>query len=250
MIPVYIINLDEDVGPLQRLEAALRPYQSIRCERVPAMPGNRLPDVVARLLTRNEWSTHNKGTLGVFCSHVSCWQRIVDSDEDFGIVLEDDVELLNIDLFSQIQIPNNAEIIFCNDRSNYLADSEGNNTPKLFDFVPIDPVLNYVAKHRRAIGGDGYILTKSGARKLISFIELDGMFTHVDLRILAYCLESEGVDGLIVDDQSNIVAGLRKKYPLAHKLAGFVANPSLTFHPIPKYSRRIEHDKLGKSGKD
>lgn len=250
MIPVYIINLDEDIDQLQRLEAAFRPYPSIRCERVPAMPGSRLPDVVARLLTRNEWSTHNKGTLGVFCSHISCWQRIVDSAEDFGIILEDDAELLNADIFSQIQIPQDAEIIFCNDRSNYLASSDDNKTPKSIDFGHIDPVLDYAAKHGRAIGGDGYILTKNGARKLISFIELDGMFTHVDLRLLAYCLETAGVDKLIIDDQSNIVAGLRKKYPSSHKLNGVIANPSLTMHPIPKYSRRIEHDVSGKSSKD
>jgi GR25 family glycosyltransferase involved in LPS biosynthesis len=109
-------------------------------------------------------------------------------------------------------------------------------------------VLAYVEDHRKAVGTDGYLLTKTGAQKLLRFIARDGLFSHVDLRMLAYCLPPEVTesDSAYVGAGKSILRFRRITKP-AHRLTGYSMTPSITKRTTQNASTRIIEDEAGKA---
>jgi GR25 family glycosyltransferase involved in LPS biosynthesis len=247
-LPVCVINLPEDHERLSTIAAKVGQIPGLELVRIPAVRGSDLPDLVCHFLTGNAWSHHYKGTLGVFCSHVKCWEYISKSEFPYGLVLEDDAILDNLSLLEDFTFPSDIDIVFCNDRTAYapLTRDEGVVAPSSYGLLEIDPVLGFVAGHKHAVGGDGYLVSRKGAEKLLKFVSEDGLFTHVDLRLLAYCLNPGDAEELDLDAQSRNVVVLRNSFDVAHKLGARVLVPSISFHSPASASRRELGDRLGR----
>jgi hypothetical protein len=246
VIPVLIINLNEDSARYERLLAQIAPFPFLQPQRVEGIRGSLLPDAATLALTRNKWSPSHKGTLGCFLSHVRAWEVVAASDWAFGLIVEDDVSVDGAPLLAGIRLPRDVDIVFCNDRSCYPDGSPADG----IRFRPFLPVLAHLIATRKPVGGDGYLLTPSGARKLIDFVGGDSFFSHVDLRMAAYCIDRADAQPFRENEWLPVrnIAGMRMMYPEAHRLRASSLAPPIVRHGTEQ-SRRAREDRLGVSEK-
>lgn len=102
------------------------------------------------------------GELGCFMGHYNCWKYIVDNKLNNCLITEDGIELLRED-FENLKITNSLDILFVNEEMKL----DGNNKS----------LIGY--------GLQGYILTKTGAEKLLQ--KCYTMFLPIDLQIRHLC---------------------------------------------------------------
>ena len=185
--PVFIINLDRDEQRLHDTISQLNNFPFLEVLRFPAFQGRTLPNRACHILTGNSWSHEHKGTLGCFLSHLAVWEVIAnDTAYDYALVVEDNARFSNCEVLDGLELPEACDLVFCNSRTAYPDEHGSHGVPR---FRPLDPVPAYIETHGRAVGTDGYLLTTSGARKLLEFVTKDRLFSHVDLRMAAYGLD-------------------------------------------------------------
>jgi glycosyl transferase family 25 len=97
---IFVINLDERADKFKNAEDQLI-AQGLTCERISAVRGSNLTeeqiqqayDKVAN--KKHYMKTMSVGEIGCYMSHRAAWQKIVDENLDYGIILEDDCKLEN-----------------------------------------------------------------------------------------------------------------------------------------------------------
>ncbi len=95
MLPVFVINLPQDLDRRRYMEAELARV-GLRAEFVPGVDGSRLSE--------KDWTRYDKekslriygvdmlaGEIGCYLSHYRLIQRILDSSLDAALIVEDDV---------------------------------------------------------------------------------------------------------------------------------------------------------------
>jgi glycosyl transferase family 25 len=103
------------------------------------------------------------GILDVFLSHYTLWQHIAQLDDDYTLILEDDVHIsddLPLFLADADWIPNDADVVKLSETTNYAKfECHACNLPKEYK---LKKILSTVWC------ADAYILSKKGAQLLIS----------------------------------------------------------------------------------
>ena len=95
-----VINLNRSKERLQKIRARLNEL-NIGFERIEAFDGSNLSDDEYNSLTypynhpcRVRFTRElTKGEVGCFISHRKCWQKLVNSNEDYAVILEDDLHI-------------------------------------------------------------------------------------------------------------------------------------------------------------
>lgn len=92
-----VINLDRSPERLEQMRKKLMEL-ALKWERLPAVDGSKLNMGDPTLLNLAEFHRkHGKpplpGELGCYLSHVQAMKRMLDSDAEYALILEDDVEL-------------------------------------------------------------------------------------------------------------------------------------------------------------
>ena len=97
-MPIYVINLKSRPKRKERAEKELNKY-NINYTFIEAVDGSKL--------NRTELENNNickcngsyrelrKGEIGCYLSHLDCWKNILETKKDYGLVLEDDVVLVD-----------------------------------------------------------------------------------------------------------------------------------------------------------
>jgi GR25 family glycosyltransferase involved in LPS biosynthesis len=236
----YIINLDKDVERLKETYDTLVAYKFLDVERIAAVKGGALPDIACSVLTDNPRMVRQKGALGVSLSHSFAWEMLLNSRSDFALVFEDDCRAFNLELLENWRMPDDVDLVFCNSRTSYANDG-----PILFDFLP---ALDFIAKNRTAVGADGYIISKGGAAKLLSYFAKDKFYSHLDLRMSAYGLRKQDLAALSALSQSYYIIKdiciCRRIFDMSHFLNTKVFGVPLTRHVAHGPSSRVAEDKL------
>lgn len=179
-VPILVINLDRDADRMVETRQAFAQAQNYQLVRsagvIPALPR-----------TATQVLTHGKhvqtGTLGTFMAHVLAWETIADG-EGAAIVVEDDVRPAGLHRLLNVAIPNDCELLFINHRMSGVAGERGDLAVE--PARTILPLRLPLGASRAAPGGDGYVLTVRGARKLLRAVAKDGFEGHVDWRLLRY----------------------------------------------------------------
>ena len=83
--------------------------------------------------------------------------------------------------------------MFVNDR---LSPRLGPEATTGFTTRPLEPAMHLFPPEDNAPGGDGYLLSQAGARKLLDWVGQDGFGEDVDWRLIAYGLTTQAVTGL------------------------------------------------------
>ena len=92
MMKIFLINLDRSVDRLDAMKTRLDQLD-LTFERVSAVDGSKLTEVELSVVKSPSkefpnWMT--LGEIGCFLSHRKCWQKLVDSEESWAVILEDD----------------------------------------------------------------------------------------------------------------------------------------------------------------
>lgn len=195
---VYVINLDKSTDRLKSIKKQLD-KQNLKFTRIPAVNG--------KLLTEEEIKNNCTPFAQLFCprniigcamSHKSVWQKIIDNDDKYAIVLEDDCklvknfkdklticvdELSNIDpewdflylgYFGPANQSNNSIMNFPHRLILNKIDTNKNTNAKLNNiFIPVSP-----------IGFHSYVISNKCARKLLE--KMNSINYHIDSEFLKY----------------------------------------------------------------
>lgn len=95
---VFLINLDKSSERLARCQEFFEQFD-IEFERIPAVYGK---DLSEQQITEFYDSARNAvgykkplgvGELGCYLSHIKCWQKIIEEELDYALILEDDFKL-------------------------------------------------------------------------------------------------------------------------------------------------------------
>lgn len=93
---IFIINLDRSTERYQHALAQLASWPDLPIERVSAADGRSMSEQQLNqyyslaLNTKHYHKLLKPGEKGCYISHIWCWQRIVEQDLDFALILEDD----------------------------------------------------------------------------------------------------------------------------------------------------------------
>ena len=88
---VYLINLDRSKDRLAVMDNHLKSFD-LQYKRVAAVDAQTFTDEVYRMVTAPniEYPHQLKaGEIACFLSHRACWEKLVDSDNDWALILED-----------------------------------------------------------------------------------------------------------------------------------------------------------------
>ncbi len=235
---IAVINLDrnpERMVDLRRSFAGSAPA----LHRIPGVLGSALPDEEVRRLGGD---LAMRGTLGCFLSHVAAWRWMLAEGMSHCLVVEDDVMAL-LDLpagLGAFGLPGAFDICFVNDRLQpLLAGTSG------FEAVPLGRALQDFAPDANAPGADGYLVTASGARRLLDWVGADGCGDDVDWRLLAYGVTERDHAALprpsVLRDRLD---ELRRDVPRADRLDAWVLFPAL-IRTVGLTSDRCDENRRG-----
>jgi GR25 family glycosyltransferase involved in LPS biosynthesis len=191
--PLFVINLDEDKDRLDQAMEALSSEQGIIVQRIAGVSGKSLPYAARHSLASDARWANNRGEIGCFLSHVKAWEAAAEATAAYSIILEDDALPNKLSRLRATQLPENFEFIFINDRMSPGSRSDDPSLP--LECVSIGEGLQALSKRSNGVGGDGYIVTPAGAKKLLDAVVQDLFYGHVDWRLLRYCVQPSDLEG-------------------------------------------------------
>ena len=185
---VLVINLDGSPERLARAQAAFRD-SPVPIHRVPGVRGSYLPTAAFRRFAAA--GRVHKGTLGTFLAHAAAWETMLALDLTHCLIVEDDaVPVINLpSQISALGIPEDFDLCFVNERMQHQAPQEFSEAEgRTFSvYSPIEVVESWPDAYNTP-GADGYLLSASGARKLLEFVARDGFAADADWRLLGYSI--------------------------------------------------------------
>lgn len=169
-----------------------------------------------------------KGALAAFISHINAWKSFLQTHHDICYIVEDDatvvlppLKTLLTDSFGHF------DILFINRRmsafSRFLGPAVNRSNisrilcpvhslKNLRSFIPFD-----------SPGGDGYIISRSGAKRLLSFLSHHKITFELDWFLFYYSLSS--VTRQIYENNDSRLAFLASSTPENFQLSAFVLSP-------------------------
>lgn len=172
----YIINLTKDKDRRKNMETILAPYKKLSVEYIEAVDGRSLSEnELSRLFNQDKFSkTHiNSATtleIGCVSSHHKCYKKLLESNEKYALILEDDISKPDED-FSAILAK--IEVGLSNTKPRIILLSDW------FWYTRSNPFLgkHKIAKVYAGFLAHAYIINRAGAelltRELPSYIADD-----------------------------------------------------------------------------
>ena len=227
-VRIIYINLDRDSPRRERMEQWYT-AAGLPLERLPGVLGAPLPMfVVNKIARRPREKLQQPGTLGCFVSHVAAWERAAQADGPTLILEDDSFPLARFGADLEAMASETRDILFVNQRMS-SGVRHPDNAPGMFGRTPLPDMVRDRGRPPLPPGGDAYILSPGGARKLLGFVEADGLLGHVDVHMLSYCMRPEdlGVPPETVPE----IRGLQRYWSAHqgdHRLEADVLYPPLT----------------------
>jgi GR25 family glycosyltransferase involved in LPS biosynthesis len=187
-VPILVINLDRDADRMEQTREAFAQAQNFTLARSPGIVPV-LPRTATQVLTRGKHV--QAGTLGTFMAHVLAWETVA-AGEAASVIVEDDIRPAGLHRLLKVPVPADCDLLFINHR---MADPHADRAE--LSVVPAHTVLPQrlpLGAAKAAPGGDGYVLTPRGAKKLLRAVLSDGFEGHVDWRLLRYGISRADVE--------------------------------------------------------
>lgn len=188
-LPVYVLNRDQDTGRLAAFTASAREYH-IDFKRISAFDGHAADAPFrdhADLIGAHFWGAPEvkPGALGCFLSHRSAWWKVLDNGHPNALICEDDAVFFEdlSRLEHSARALGSVDIIFANTRLASWCAAVGGD-----EAHPLSEVMARLAASggpkglglKSAPGGDCYVLSASGARRLLELTEAQRIVCGVD----------------------------------------------------------------------
>ena len=182
-LPVRVINLerrpDRWADFTERLSASADTDTASKFVRVEGVDGHALVmnDEIAHLFRNNDFN-FRRGIIGCGLSHINLWQQLANGDDDMVLIVEDDATFVPhlrnelVDALGQLPGANTFDLAF-------LGSFHWNTAPDRTGLAPRDRWRPMVWED--FLGGTfAYLVTKTGARKLLEIAERDGLQNGID----------------------------------------------------------------------
>jgi glycosyl transferase, family 25 len=168
LVKVWVINLKGRPDRLERIAKQLD-QMKVNWSRFDAIDGKKCNKIQLDISkSHGKIGELSNGTRACSASHYKCWQEFISSNKEYGIILEDDVQL-SVDFEKLIEnlswVPKNSNIIklekFAADRPSKLL---------------LGPVLSRAIYGSREVrrmysrhcGAGAYLISKAGALKILN----------------------------------------------------------------------------------
>jgi GR25 family glycosyltransferase involved in LPS biosynthesis len=184
----FVVNLDRR---RDRWESFIKNADSsikfLNYERFSAVDGKDIKNScqLQQIFENNDYNMR-RGMVGCLLSHVKLYTDLINSNYDYFIILEDDIEFTpNFEdkynnVFSQLS-DKSWDFLFL---GHHVKDKNKQNDELNKDKTPIITKRNAYWSFLNSLGGTGgYIITKQGATKLLDFINKTGSTNGIDTLI-------------------------------------------------------------------
>lgn len=178
--PIFCINLDRDTHRFNSLYSLFRQI-GYKIYRQSGVLGSSIPVTAINNIFKVR---HPLNAIGCCLSHISVWEKLAGSTDQAALIIEDDgLPSGQINIQSVIDLlPQDFDICFVNDRSY---ETWFDNIEDNLAVMPVAASFRQVGADCRAIGADGYILSKRGAAKLMEIIQKVGIVHNLDWQLYA-----------------------------------------------------------------
>jgi tetratricopeptide (TPR) repeat protein len=216
-----VVNLDRNPERMaemaRQLAGCAAPWT-----RHAGVDGTRIPGTAVARLTGD--AAAGRGTLGCFLSHVAVWEDVAARADAAVLVMEDDaIPLLDLPArLGGLDLPEGWDVVWVNDRMEpAIQGADG------FSVHPLPRVVRAMHPENNACGTDGYLISQSGACKLLDWVAADGFADDVDWRMVAYGLTPADWASLPEGHARRWLAPMVGANPRADRLAAYVLHPAL-----------------------
>lgn len=202
-IPTFVINLKSREDRYLQIIKNLKEYSIFDINRIDAINGKSLDykNTNIQFTTLSKYFS-TPSMVGCFLSHKKAWQKIVDDNLDYALVLEDDCQFVNnfdqkvSDTLNELkQKKINWDLVYLgyiklNDEKQITFTVVKELTKIFLLLNGATPLKNYyynldkVHTYDHPLGAHCYLITNSAARYLLK--ELDKVNFHVDIEILKH----------------------------------------------------------------
>lgn len=253
---IKVINMYNRVDRLNSMTDKLN-KEHLTFKRIEAVDGKQLtltPDLL-ELFKDNDFG-FRRGVIGCSLSHYNLWKELINSEESYYVIMEDDSSFCN-NFSSKLQDllkVRNYDILFL----GYHTTMQKDNTES--DTTIIEPL-----KTDLYIGGTHcYIITKEGAKALVDFINLYGIKHGIDYLMakvqkivpvyetiphLAFANWVKTIDSVIDSDiqhdYSPVSLNVSDKYIFLERLDQIGHDCFIAEKHLPKYDYEIMADSIG-----
>ena len=203
-----IINLDRRSDRLHAVTPIMKQLHGIR---FPAIDGKNvtMSRQLEQIFNPNDYN-FRRGIIGCALSHIQLWIEYIDYITDKAlIVLEDDIQLSDrfSDVVASILPRDDWDIVMI----GYHQRGNGVDT--------MTRVENAITAYDISLGGThGYMITQTGAKKMLNYIQLFGMTNAIDTMIqnAADCLRLWYAENVVnaecIDHNSNVDSDIQRDY--------------------------------------
>ena len=195
-IAAVVMSLDRRPDRFEQFKNRL-PMAPNTYSRFPAIDGIKLKSNVdlCRVFENNDYNMRS-GMVGCAMTHLKLWTDLLRFDQDALIIFEDDAEFCNnfMECLQHIiATSQNCDVIFL---GHHLRDQFVTDEFKLFNThtkeLPVLEKWDVTTSLSKSMGGAfAYVIFKSGAKKLIDFINENGMTNGVDTVMQRLCNMAE-----------------------------------------------------------
>jgi GR25 family glycosyltransferase involved in LPS biosynthesis len=189
----YVVNLDHRQDRLRDFDKIIS-ETSLKYERFPAINGNNIVSTpkLQYIFEGNDFYMAS-GMVGCALSHIKLWIDLINSDKDVYLIFEDDITYIvpnfkeklihlhskfkNID-WDIVYLGHHEQHMFFKEE---ITDFEKNTYPNIEKWRVEETFY-------KSIGGTfGYFISKTGAIKLLDFIEKTGITNGIDTMMQKFC---------------------------------------------------------------
>jgi len=181
-IPIVYINLAKDTERHQRMQAQFSRL-GLEATRLPAVWWSDLPDEVQARHFNPALNSHQyfkpmgNGEKGCYCSHMTAWRQLLDGNAAAMAVFEDDVRLLPA-------LPQALQAVAALPAGSWdMVKLFGRAQEKVASRRPLAELSLELITYRRVPSfATGYVVSRSGARKMLASRQPFGRPVDVDMR--------------------------------------------------------------------
>lgn len=178
-IKIKVINMKNRTDRLDKVTELLR-KEKLLFERVEAVDGKNIkmtPEIL-HIFKDNDFH-YKRGVIGCALSHYYLWRRLMDSSDDYYVILEDDVnftEGFKDKLIELIDHISQYELIFA---GYHMTSDNKKNNPSYFS-VDSSLVIKPINTDIYIGGTHCYIISKNAASELVKYVEDNGIKHGID----------------------------------------------------------------------
>jgi GR25 family glycosyltransferase involved in LPS biosynthesis len=183
-LETFVVNLDRRPDRWEKFLKNSEELKFLNVQRFSAVDGLQVKSTtqLQRIFNNNDYDM-KRGMVGCLMSHIKKYIDLINSNSDVYCLLEDDIEITPnfenklIHVFQQ-GYDTNWDLIYLGHHLRNLADKESEYDK---DKMPKLKKVNVYQSFQLSLGGTiGYLITKSGAQKLLDFISEHGATNCID----------------------------------------------------------------------